>query len=265
MCRVGVVKGDELLRYSFPPPHPFNSSRTVAFWKGLGRMKLGEVDLEPERADEEMIELFHEPAHVEFVRKASTLGYGYLDEGDTPAFEGVLEATEFAVGSTASCVERVANGEIDHGFNPVGGLHHARPDRSAGFCVFNDIGVAVRLLRKRGVKRILYVDIDVHHGDGVFYPFESDPDTFIFDVHEDGRFLYPGTGRQDETGKGVAVGTKLNVALLPGEGDERLKDVIPRLEAFAAKSEPDFVILQCGADGLAGGPDRRAQLLSRVS
>jgi acetoin utilization protein AcuC len=177
-----------------------------------------------------------------------------LDQGDTPAFKGVLEAAEFAVGSTLSCVDKVMSGDTDHGFNPVGGLHHARPDQSAGFCVFNDIGVAIEMLRKGGLKRILYVDIDVHHGDGVFYPYEHDSRVFIFDVHEDGRFLYPGTGRENETGEGEAFGTKVNVPLLPGEGDKRLKDIIPKLEEFATRAEPEFIILQSGADGLAGDP-----------
>jgi len=254
VCRVGVVKGEELLRYSFPPPHPFNSARVVRFWEELGKIGMGEMEIEPERADEEALELFHDKAHVEFVRKASTLGYGYLDDGDTPAFKGVLEAAELAVGSTLSCVEKVMSGEADHGFNPVGGLHHARRDRSAGFCVFNDIGVAIETLQKEGLRRILYVDIDVHHGDGVFYPFESDSGVFIFDVHEDGHFLYPGTGGEWETGEGRAEKTKVNVPLLPGEGDERMKDILPSLEEFATRIRPEFVILQAGADGLAGDP-----------
>jgi acetoin utilization protein AcuC len=249
-----VVKGDELLRYSFPPPHPFSSERVVRFWEELARCRLGEVDIEPERADEEALELFHDEGHVEYVRKASALGYGYIDDGDTPAFKGVLEAAELAVGSTLSCVERTLSEEADHGFNPVGGLHHARPDRSAGFCVFNDIGVAIELLRKKGLKRLLYVDIDVHHGDGVFYPYEYDREVFIFDVHEDGRFLYPGSGREGETGEGRAEGTKVNVPLLPGEGDEKMKDILPRLEEFALRAKPEFILMQCGADSLAGDP-----------
>jgi acetoin utilization protein AcuC len=254
MCRVCVVKGDGLLRYSFPPPHPFNSARVVGFWDELGKRSLGETLVEPERADEKVVALFHDEGHIEFVRKASTLGYGYLDEGDTPAFVGVLEAAELAVGSTLVCVEKVLGGEADHGFNPVGGLHHARPDRSAGFCVFNDIGVAIESLRMRGIQRVLYVDIDVHHGDGVFYPYEHDSKVFIFDVHEHGRFLYPGTGMENETGEGRAEGTKVNIPLLPGEGDERIKDILPKLEAFATRAAPEFIIFQCGADSVAGDP-----------
>jgi acetoin utilization protein AcuC len=273
MC---VVKGDGLLRYSFPPPHPFNSARVVRFWEDLEKQDLGETLVEPESADEQVLRLFHDKGHIEFVRKASTLGYGYLDEGDTPAFVGVLEAAELAVGSTLGCLERVLSGEMEHAFNPVGGLHHARRDRSAGFCVFNDIGVAIETLRKIGLERVLYVDIDVHHGDGVFYPFEQDRNVFIFDVHEDGRFLYPGTGRENETGEGRAEGTKVNVPLLPGEGDERLEDILPRLEEFAIRAAPEFIILQCGADGMAGDPiggltfsegfhSKIAELLHRVA
>src|ERR1700730_3695330 len=121
MCRVSVVKGDGLLRYSFPPPHPFNSARAVRFWEELHTLNLGETLIDPERAAEETIELFHDKSHFEFVRKASSLGYGFLDQGDTPAFKGVLEAAEFALGSTLSCVDKVMSGDTDHGFNPVGG------------------------------------------------------------------------------------------------------------------------------------------------
>jgi acetoin utilization protein AcuC len=254
MCSVCVAKGAELLRYSFPPPHPFNSERATRFWERLETMHTTASYLEPEPADEETIALFHDKGLIEFVRKASTLGYGSLDEGDTPAFKGVLEAAEFAVGSTVACLDRVLSGKSDHGFNPVGGLHHARPDRCAGFCVFNDIGVAIEILRREGLKRILYVDIDVHHGDGVYYPYEFSSDVFIFDVHEDGRYLYPGTGAAYEVGGGPAEGTKVNVPLLPGDGDEKIRELLPQLEEFARMARPEFVILQCGADGLAGDP-----------
>jgi len=253
LCRVGVVEGEALLSYSFPPPHPFGSERVTRFWEELARRRLGVARVEPVRASDEEVEMFHEKEHVEFVRKASSMG-GYLDVGDTPAFNGVFEAAEVVVGSTLSLVDKVLKGKIEHGFSPVGGLHHARPDRSAGFCVFNDIGVAIEVLRSTGVKRILYVDIDVHHGDGVFYPYENDPDVFIFDVHEDGSFIYPGTGDADETGKGKAEGTKVNLPLSPGEGDERIREILHKIEEFATWAKPEFVILQSGCDSLAGDP-----------
>jgi acetoin utilization protein AcuC len=253
-CRVGVVRGPDLLRYSFPAPHPFNSARAEAFWKELDGARLRVVGLRPERADEATLRLFHTGEHVESVKEASALGAGFLDGGDTPAYPGVMEASEYVVGSTLECVRKVLSGELDHAFNPVGGLHHARRGASAGFCVFNDIGVSIEYLRGEGVRRVLYVDIDVHHGDGVFYPYEADAGVLIFDVHEDGRFLYPGTGDERESGAGPAVGTKVNVPLRPGSGDEVLPTIGTKLSDFASRFSPEFVLFQCGADGLAGDP-----------
>ncbi len=252
---MGVLEGKELLLYSFPSPHPFTSARTQRFWDEVRKKSLEVKWLPPQKAEKSLIELFHSKEHIRYVELASSLGYGALDQGDTPTFKGVFEATQYVVGSTLFAVESVLTGEVNHAFNAVGGLHHATRDSSAGFCVFNDIGVAVELMRsQRKIRRILYVDIDVHHGDGVFYSYESDPELFVFDIHEDGRFLYPGTGSESETGLGDAKGTKVNVPLRPGAGDEEIEKQIPRLEEFARKARPEFIILQCGADGLAGDP-----------
>jgi acetoin utilization protein AcuC len=121
--------------------------------------------------------------------------------------------------------------------------------------VFNDPGVLVETLRaEHGVRRIAYVDIDVHHGDGVFYAFEEDPQLIFADIHEDGQFLYPGTGSARETGRGPAEGTKLNIALAPGAGDAEFFHAWQRVERFLEGFRPEFFILQCGADGLAGDP-----------
>jgi acetoin utilization protein AcuC len=254
-CRVALFEGKELLLYSFPAPHPFTNERTRRFWEELRARKLPVSRSAPQKADKDLLELFHSKEHIRYVELASHLGYGSLDQGDTPAFPGVFEAAQYAVGSTVSAVEQVMKGEVDHAMNPVGGLHHARRDAAAGFCVFNDIGVVIEILRKTyGLRRILYVDIDVHHGDGVFYSYESDPDLFIFDIHEDGRYLYPGTGFSDETGKGDAVGTKVNIPLKPGSGDAEAAGQLPRLEEFARKAKPEFILFQCGADGLQGDP-----------
>ncbi len=121
--------------------------------------------------------------------------------------------------------------------------------------MFNDCGIAVELLRKRnGLKRIAYVDIDAHHGDGVYYAFEDDPDLIFADIHEDGRYLYPGTGRSDETGKGAARGTKLNLPVPPGSDDAVFAAEWPKVLAHVERHEPEFIILQCGADSLDGDP-----------
>jgi acetoin utilization protein AcuC len=121
--------------------------------------------------------------------------------------------------------------------------------------VFNDLGVVIETLRAEyDIRRIAYIDIDVHHGDGIYYPFEDDPDLIFADIHEDYRYLYPGTGRDEETGKGKAKGTKLNINLPPGAGDKEFLEVWPKIVAHVRKFKPQFVVFQCGADGLDGDP-----------
>jgi acetoin utilization protein AcuC len=145
--------------------------------------------------------------------------------------------------------------EVRRSFQPIGGLHHARRGAAAGFCIFNDTGVVIETLRAQyGVKRIAYVDIDVHHGDGVFYAYEADPDVIIVDTHQDGRTLYPGTGHAHEVGRGEASGTKLNVPLPPGTGDDEYLAEWGRCVQFLREFRPEFFILQCGADSIAGDP-----------
>jgi acetoin utilization protein AcuC len=167
----------------------------------------------------------------------------------------MYEASAYVVGSTVDLLYSVASGEVIHGFNPMGGLHHARRSSAAGFCVFNDVGVALETATKRlHLSPVLYVDIDAHHGDGVYYSFEEDPKVFIGDLHEDGRFLYPGTGLGRETGIGAATGTKLNIELQPGAGDDVFIKEFERVLELAERAKPELVILQCGADSLGGDP-----------
>jgi acetoin utilization protein AcuC len=138
---------------------------------------------------------------------------------------------------------------------PIAGLHHAGRAHAAGFCVFNDIGVVVETLkREHGLSRIAYVDIDAHHGDGVFYAFEDDPALVFADTHEDGRFLYPGTGAASEIGAGAAAGSKLNLPLPPGAGDAEFFAAWPAIETHLERHAPEFILFQCGADSLGGDP-----------
>ena len=126
---------------------------------------------------------------------------------------------------------------------------------AGGFCIFNDIGVAIETLRSEyNVERIAYVDIDAHHGDGVFYSYEDDPNVIIADIHEDGRFLYPGTGFANETGKGKAEGTKLNIPMPPSANDEQFAAAWKRVDAFLTEQRPEFILLQAGADSIHGDP-----------
>ena len=262
MCQTAVFYGEALSTYGFGGSHPFGTDRLGAFWTKLQSEEISNVVSEdPVLASDQDATSFHDKEYVDLVRAASKHGGIFLDRGDTPAFKGVFEASLYVVGSTLAALDMVMTGrdgnrrKIDHAFNPIGGLHHARRDTAGGFCVFNDIGIAIIAARKKyGVNRIMYVDIDAHHGDGVFYEFEDDPLLFFADIHEDGRHLYPGTGSEVETGKGMAAGTKLNVALEPGAGDAEFATAFAKVEQFVDDSKPELIILQCGADGLAGDP-----------
>ncbi len=254
---VVVIAGERVARYGFGDGHPFGPDRHAAFMREFEARNLGARArvLEPRVASYDELLAFHTPAYVHLVQERSESGQGFLDAGDTPAFRGMYEAASYVVGATLLASETIMAGAARRAFVPIGGLHHAARDRAAGFCVFNDCGVAIELLRKRaGLKRVAYVDIDAHHGDGIFYAFEDDPDVIFADLHEDGRYLYPGTGTADETGRGAAAGTKLNIPLPPGSDDAAFSAEWPRVLAHLNKFEPEFVILQCGADSIGGDP-----------
>lgn len=255
--RTCLYHGEALGRYGFPYGHPLGVDRQGAFMNEAARQGLDAkvTSKAPQVASREEIERFHTRAHVERVLHAERDRLDYLDNGDTPVFPGVFEAGATVVGSALDGLRHIMRGECLRTFQPIGGLHHARRESSAGFCVFNDLGVVIETLRSEyGVRRIAYVDIDVHHGDGVFYPYEDDPDLIFADIHEDYRSLYPGTGRPDETGTGAARGTKLNINLPSGAGDAQFLEVWPDVVAHLRRFAPQFVVFQCGADGLDGDP-----------
>ena len=254
---VRLYVGESLGKYGFPNGHPFGPDRQEAFWKEALKQGLDKraAITDPRVASMEEIHRFHTPEYLAWVKERSEEGGGLIDYGDTPAYPGVYEASATVVGSALHGLDSVMSGEGLRTFQPIGGLHHARRDAAAGFCVFNDAGVVIDTLRSRyGVKRIGYVDIDVHHGDGLFYPYEEDPDVIYADIHQDGRTLYPGTGYAHETGKGAAKGTKLNIPLLPGMGDREFMEAWERVEEHLRRFKPEFIVFQCGADSLAGDP-----------
>ena len=255
--KVCLYLSDNLGGYGFPDGHPFGPDRQAAFWKEAQKQGLDKkVQIHSSNAaTREEIQRFHTTEHVNRVISLSKIGYGSIDYGDTPAFPGVYEVTAHVVGAALDGLQRVMQGECLRTFQPIGGLHHARRDRAAGFCVFNDLGVVTETLRSQyQLKRIAYVDIDVHHGDGMFYPFEDDPDLIYADIHEDGRYLYPGTGFAEETGKGKAQGMKLNIPMAPGSDDSQFLKVWPKVEVLLREQHPEFILLQCGADSIAGDP-----------
>ena len=254
---VVLVAGEGLARYGFADGHPFGPDRQEFFLREMRRSpaypKLRIT--EPRMAERAELESFHRRDYVDLVLRKSGEGRGYLDAGDTPASKGIFEASSLVVGGTLLALEEIVAGNARRAFIPIGGLHHAARSRAAGFCVFNDCGVAIELLRRQhGIRRVAYVDIDAHHGDGVFYAFESDPDLLFADIHEDGRYLYPGTGHAEETGAGEAHGTKLNLPLPPGATDDDFYRAWERIEAYLRQARPDFILLQCGADSVAGDP-----------
>ena len=254
---VQIYVGDALASYGFGEGHPFGPDRLDAFWREA--VKQG-VDKKvsvgtPILCTEPELTSFHTRQFIERVKEQSRTGCGHLDYGDTPAFKGVFEAASYVVGSALDALGSVMSGRFARTFVPIAGLHHARRSGAAGFCVFNDVGVLIETARKQyGLRRIAYVDIDAHHGDGVFYAFEDDPDVCVADIHEDGRFLYPGTGATSETGTGTAAGTKHNFPMPPGADDADFARVWPDIEEIVRAARPELILLQAGADSIAGDP-----------
>lgn len=252
-----VVAGERLARYGFGSGHPFGTDRHDAFWREFNRrgLQLRTLVEEPRVATPQELQRFHSTEYVEEVRQKSRDGHGWLDSGDTPAYQGVFEDASTVVGAALGASEALMSGRARRAFIPIAGLHHAARHRAAGFCVFNDIGVVIEtLLQDGGLKRVGYVDIDAHHGDGVFYGFEADPRVIFADLHEDGRHLYPGTGAAAETGRGPAAGTKLNIPLSAGADDAVFAQHWPRVLEHLRAFSPEFIVLQCGADSVAGDP-----------
>jgi len=265
--RIGVYGGKQLAAYGFGDGHPFGPDRFNAFWSAFtaSGLKSKTSVLPPARAQDEDVLRFHTRAYLDRVRDQSETGTGYLDAGDTPAVRGIYESALYVVGSVLDAVTRIMGGDLTRALVPIAGLHHARPDGASGFCVFNDCGIAVETLRRvHGIQRIAYVDIDAHHGDGVFYAFADDPELTIVDFHEDGRYLYPGTGNATETGVGPARGTKLNIPLPPNADDALFFRLWSAAERFIEKSRPEILLLQCGADALAGDPLTHLDLTTAV-
>jgi len=252
--KTALIYSDALMSYDFGPHHPLKPIRlklAVELSKSMGVLGSSGASLvEPIKADVQDILLFHTREYVDLIERSSMTGRGLLNQGDTPAFKGCFESSQLYVGGSIQAADLVMEGKADHVFNPAGGLHHAHRDRASGFCIFNDPAIVItRLKQKYLTKRILYLDVDAHHGDGVMYGFYSDPSVANIDLHEDGRYLFPGTGFTNETGEGEARGLKINVPLPPFTGDEAylttFHEIVPRV---ARSFRPEVILMQCGAD-----------------
>ena len=267
---LAYVYSDEFLKYDFGPGHPLTPIRLKLTYE-LSRAK-GLFDhqntalVSPRVASEEEVKLFHSEEYVSLVKRLSKIGHGLLDLGDTPAFKGVYEASAMTVGASLEAVDAVMSRRADHGINISGGLHHAHEDRASGFCVFNDPAVSIVYLKKKyRLERIMYFDMDAHHGDGVMYGFYTDAGVLDVDFHEDGRYLFPGTGFTSETGEKEGEGFKVNIPVPPGTGDEPyltgFREIVP---ALVRAYKPEFILVQCGADSHADDLLAHLQLTTRT-
>ena len=249
---------DRLIGYDFGPSHPLNPVRvdlTMRLARALGLLSLPNVSLTTvEPASDEVLQLVHEPSYIEAVRRVSAdpdtpdLSHG-LGTSDNPAFADMHEASALVAGATVAAARAVWTGETEHAVSVAGGLHHAMPDAASGFCIYNDPAIAIAWLLDQGAQRIAYVDVDVHHGDGVERVFWDDPRVLTISLHETGLTLFPGTGYANEIGGPNAQGSAVNVALPAGTGDggwlRAFHAVVPQL---VGAFEPEVIVSQHGCD-----------------
>jgi acetoin utilization protein AcuC len=249
------VWDDGFVNYNLGPYHPLRPIRVRLTYDLIRSKRILDDSLtalvKARTATRSEILLFHDDDYVGLVERYSKKGSGLLDAGDTPAFKGCFEATSLVVGASLTAADSIMSGRLAHSFNPSGGLHHAHPERASGFCIFNDPAIVIAYLKSRHhLKRIVYLDIDAHHGDGVMYGYYDDPTVLDIDFHESGNFLFPGTGFPEETGKGDAKGLKLNVPLPPSTGDQAYLEAFREVVPNAVRDfKPEIILVQCGADG----------------
>jgi acetoin utilization protein AcuC len=252
-CRASLVWGEGYLAYDFGehPMSPVRLELTVSLAASLGVLDRLAV-VAPTPAEDEQLRTVHSPEYLAAVRAASTdpsyLGFG-LGSADNPVFEGMYAAAALIAGGSSVAARQVWDGTVDHAVNIAGGLHHAMPGSAAGFCVFNDVVLAIRTLLAAGAQRIAYLDIDVHHGDGVQAAFYDDPRVLTISLHQDPRTLYPGTGMASEIGVGAGAGSSMNLALPPGTDDDGWLRAFAAVVPGAVRAfRPEVLVTQCGCD-----------------
>jgi acetoin utilization protein AcuC len=259
-----LVFGPRSTAYDFGPSHPLTPRR---FGPGIDLLRAvgAEPGLAPEPASDDELAWVHDRAYIATVRAVSAMPAGLvvpygdtleagLGPGDTPAFPGMHEASAAVAGGSLRAMEAILRGDVEHAFHPGGGLHHAMAGRASGFCVYDDPALAIARARRDGL-RVLYVDLDVHHGDGVQAIHWNDPGVLTISIHETGRALFPGTGFIDELGGPDARGSKVNIPLDPGTGERGWLAAVERLvPEVASEFRPEVVVSQHGSDGHAWDP-----------
>ena len=254
----------ELESYSYPADNPFRTERAAmtreilmshAMLSGQGRREQAAT-----QAERDMLVTFHVPRYLDAIvdAEAGQLGVEGLQMGlgtpDCPVFRGMYRCSVLACGATLAGVELILDDEADVAFNPSGGHHHAGPEKASGFCYINDVALACHILARSG-RRVLYLDVDVHHGDGVQDAFYDRRDVMTISFHQSGKTLFPGTGFPEDIGTGDGRGFSINAPLPPGTYDEQYLRAFsaiapPLAEAFG----PDVIVLELGMDALAGDP-----------
>lgn len=258
------IYSPELEKYPYPPEHPFNTTRvkkvrdivsSMGLLSGAGRR---EVAAEP--AARIVLKKFHSARYLHALKTASD-GHGDVEAmrmgigtSDCPVFKGMYEYSALACGATLTGAKMILEGKADAAFNPSGGLHHAGPERASGFCYINDVALGCIVLAEAG-KKVLYLDLDVHHGDGVAYAFYDRSDVMTISFHQNPRTLFPGTGFEDEIGTGKGKGYCVNVPLPVGTYDAAYMKAFKAVAVPLTKAyKPDVIVLQLGTDGLANDP-----------
>lgn len=238
---------------------------TFRLVKALGLLDRGVEVVEPQQATEEELQTVHSATYVDYVQKMDKLGEGFLDGVETPAYPGVYRRAALSVGGSLLAARLIARGEIDHAFNPGGGLHHAQVHRASGFCVFNDIAMVARMLRRDlGLERVAIVDVDGHHADGTQAILYEEPILKV-SLHMYSRLFYPGTGSLDETGEGAGDGYTVNVPLPAYTGHTAYLNAFDQVvEPLLHRMKPQFLLLQFGVDGHCRDPMVLLDLTART-
>jgi acetoin utilization protein AcuC len=268
------IYSPELEQYNYPAECPFNSSRAGLTRKTILSMGLlsgpDRVERPPVRVTRKELEKFHEPVYLDALERA---GKGELDpEGfrmglgtpDCPVFRGMYDYASLAAGASVTGARLILGGEAGVAFNPSGGYHHAGPGYAAGFCYINDIVLAAMVLTDAR-KKVLFLDLDVHHCDGVQAAFYKRRDVMTISLHESGKTLFPGTGFENEIGEGEGRGYSVNVPLPVGTYDGAYLKAFGEIALPLMKTyDPDVIIIELGMDTLAGDPLAHLNLTNNV-
>lgn len=267
------VYDKSLLEYRFNDQHPFNQMRvkmTTDLLMDGGFLK-DEHIIKPRPATDEELLLVHKPDYVEAVKKAGNGGlsdsqlesYG-LNTDDTPTFEDMHEKSRMLVGATLTAVDEVMKGNAKKVLSLAGGLHHGFTGRASGFCIYNDSAVAIEYMRKHYGMKVLYIDTDAHHGDGVQWTFYNTNEVMTYSIHETGRYLFPGTGSTTERGDDDGFGFSINLPVDAFTEDDSFLDIFERsIEKAIIRFKPDIILSQNGVDAHYRDPMTHLSLTSK--